>query len=96
MNRTPSRPLPRRPACLAFLCARRVSSRSWMMTCRTRRKKRCVEVLEVRTDMEGSCSSRPPSARFCEATITTLSAVSNLWWKVGEGLGVNVIGRDKG
>lgn len=67
------------PVCLAFLLARRVSSLSWMMTCSTRRKNFCVEVLDVSELMQGSCSSRPPSVRFWAATITTLSEPSNLW-----------------
>jgi hypothetical protein len=49
-----------------------------MMTCRTRRKNFWVDVFEVREDMQGSCSSRPPSVRFWAATITTLSEPSNL------------------
>lgn len=70
--------LPNRPVCLAFLLARRVSSRSWMMTCSTRKKNFCVDVLEVSELIQGSCSSRPPSVLFCAATITTLSEPSNL------------------
>lgn len=49
-----------------------------MMTCSTRRKNFCVDVFDVSELMQGSCSSRPPSVRFCAATITTLSAPSNL------------------
>lgn len=48
------------------------------MTCSTRKKNFCVEVLEVSELIQGSCSSRPPSERFCAATITTLSDPSNL------------------
>lgn len=70
--------LPSRPVCLAFLLARRVSSRSWIMTCSTRKKNFCVDVFEVSELIQGSCSSRPPSVRFCAATITTLSDPSNL------------------
>lgn len=51
------------------------------MTCSTRKKNFCVDVFEVRELMHGNCSSRPPRVRFCAATITTLSAPSNLYYK---------------
>lgn len=70
--------IPSLPVCLAFLLARRVSSRSWMMTCSTLKKNFWVDVLDVNMDIEGSWSSRPPKGRFWDATITTFSAMSNL------------------
>lgn len=59
-----SNSIPSLPVCLAFLLARRVSSRSWMMTCSTLKKNFWVDVLDVNMDIEGSWSSRPPRGRF--------------------------------
>ena len=56
--------IPSLPVCLAFLLARRVSSRSWMMTCSTLKKNFWVDVLDVNMDIEGNWSSRPPRGRF--------------------------------
>lgn len=56
------------------------ASRNWMMTLRILKKNCWLEVLLVRRDMEGSCSSRP-ALIFLGAATTTLALGLYLFYK---------------